>query len=395
MPDKPDMPASEQRAHFRFSIVGGLLASPPRRGELQGRISELAAKQWFDPVSRQWIRLGKSTIERWYYQALHEQRDPVSVLARKVRSDLGVVRAATTSLLEVLAEQHRTHPDWSYRLHADNLAVVVKARPELGGMPSYRTLLRLMKSRGMFRRRRLGPPGSPGARQAESRLETREVRSYESEYTNALWHLDYHHGSLRVALADGRWGYPVLLGVLDDHCRLCCHAQWYLAETAENLVHALSQAIIKRGLPRALMSDNGAPMLAAETTQGLARLGILHETTLPYSPYQNGKQENFWAQVEGRLLAMLENVPQLTLAALNEATCAWVEMEYNRKVHSQLGKSPLECFLADKDVARPAPSGQQLRLAFTARLTRTQRRSDGTTSVFGRRFEVLPSTQMS
>jgi transposase InsO family protein len=34
------------------------------------------------------------------------------------------------------------------------------------------------------------------------------------------------------------------------------------------------------------MSDNGSAMLAAETIQGLARLGILHETTLPYSPYQ-------------------------------------------------------------------------------------------------------------
>ena len=34
------------------------------------------------------------------------------------------------------------------------------------------------------------------------------------------------------------------------------------------------------------MSDNGSAMLAAETVQGLARLSIVHETTLPYSPYQ-------------------------------------------------------------------------------------------------------------
>ncbi len=52
---------------------------------------------------------------------------------------------------------------------------------------------------------------------------------------------------------------------------------------------------MKRGLPRALMTDNGAAMLAEETRQGLSRLAIVHETTLPYSPYQNGKQEVFWA----------------------------------------------------------------------------------------------------
>ena len=29
---------------------------------------------------------------------------------------------------------------------------------------------------------------------------------------------------------------PQLLGILDDRSRLCCHLQWYLAETAEDLV---------------------------------------------------------------------------------------------------------------------------------------------------------------
>jgi transposase InsO family protein len=55
-----------------------------------------------------------------------------------------------------------------------------------------------------------------------------------------------------------------------------------------------AQAMQKRGLPRSAMSDNGAAMTAAEISEGLARLGILHQTTLPYSPYQNGKQEVLW-----------------------------------------------------------------------------------------------------
>ena len=52
------------------------------------------------------------------------------------------------------------------------------------------------------------------------------------------------------------------------------------------------------------MTDNGAAMVAEETTNGLALLGVLHQTTLPYSPHQNGKQECFWGQIEGRLLPM-------------------------------------------------------------------------------------------
>ena len=136
------------------------------------------------------------------------------------------------------------------------------------------------------------------------------------------------------------------------------------------------------------MSDNGSAMLAAETTEGLARLGIVHEKTLPYAPFQNGKQESFWNGIEGRLLPMLEGVADLTLAQLNEATLAWIEMEYNRSVHSELGQAPLQYYPHHRDVGRPCPSSAELKMAFTAEAGRTQCRSDGTISLKGVRFEI-------
>jgi transposase InsO family protein len=54
---------------------------------------------------------------------------------------------------------------------------------------------------------------------------------------------------------------------------------------------------MKRGLPRALMTDNGAAMLADETVSGLAALGIVHQTTLPYSPYQYVALKNMWRRI--------------------------------------------------------------------------------------------------
>ena len=79
----------------------------------------------------------------------------------------------------------------------------------------------------------------------------------------------------------GQCQSPVLLCFLDDRSRLVCHLQWYLAETLE---HGLCQAILKRGLPRSLLTDHGKPMTAAESEQGLERLGIIHWTALPYTP---------------------------------------------------------------------------------------------------------------
>src|SRR5882672_1763482 len=79
-------------------------------------------------------------------------------------------------------------------------------------------------------------------------------------------------------MPDGQWKKPVCLSILDDRSRLCCHLQWYLEETADSLVHALMQAFHKRALPRALLTDNGAAMLAAETTEGLLRPGIVQHS---------------------------------------------------------------------------------------------------------------------
>ena len=56
---------------------------------------------------------------------------------------------------------------------------------------------------------------------------------------------------------------------------------------------------MKRGLPRALMTDNGAAMLADETVSGLSRLGVLHQTTLPYSPYQYVAYRKMWPAAHG------------------------------------------------------------------------------------------------
>jgi hypothetical protein len=92
--------------------------------------------------------------------------------------------------------------------------------------------------------------------------------------------------------------------------------------------------------------------------------------------------------VEGRLLAMLEGQADLTLALLNEATQAWVEMEYNREVHSEISQAPLTRWLDGPTVGRESPTVDDLRLAFTAGETRSQRRSDGTASIEGARFEI-------
>ncbi len=374
-------------ARFRFSVVGALLSAPSARGELRAAIDALAAKTWRHPVTGRDVRYAAKTIERWLYRARREQDDPVGVLRRAVRKDCGKV-SLKPDLLECLANQYHDYPHWTCQLHYDNLKALVKADAKLGPLQSYSTLRRYMVAQGMLRKPRQKPKKHPGELRAALRREQREIRSYEAEYVGALWHLDFHHGSLQVVTPRGQWQRPLALGILDDHSRYCAHLQWYLSETAEDLVHGFSQGIQKCGLPRAAMSDNGSAMLAEEFTEGLLRLGIVHQTTLPYSAYQNGKQECFWAHLEGRLLEMLGKVRELTLDFLNQATQAWVEIEYNRRVHREIGCAPATRFAAAPDVLRPSPSSDALRVAFRREVKRRQRQSDGTISLHGVRFEI-------
>lgn len=386
--EKHDAESIQTRwALLRFSIIGPLLSAPPDKGELQQRLQQLSRQSWKHPITSCPVSYGASTIERWYYKA-KDAADPVAALRPRQRKDAGRSRELSDAAKQALQAQYQAHKSWSYQLHADNLKALCQQRPELGEAPSYSTIRRYMKAQGLTKRPRVRRKETAGTLAAEQRLASLEVRSYEVDHVHGLWHLDFHHGSLQILTPDGQWHKPLLLAVMDDRSRVVCHAQWYLDETTESLVHGFVQAIQKRALPRALMSDNGSAMTSDEFTQGLSRLGILHQTTLPYSPYQNGKQEFFWTNIEGRLLPMLEGEPELTLELLNRATQAWLEREYHHRIHSELKCTPTERYLEGPCVGRPGPDSQTLRQAFRQQVKRKQRRSDGTLSLNGQRFEI-------
>jgi len=296
----------------------------------------------------------------------------------------GTHPSVTPAVADGLRTLRQQHPRWSYQLVHDNLVALAREKPELLPLPGYATVCRYMKGNGLGKRRK------PRRHEQRPDFVPRERRSFEVSHVHGLWHCDFHEAKRKVMTASGEFQVATLFGLLDDHSRLCCHAQWYLGdEDTESFVHGLCQGFQKRGMPRALLSDNGAPMIAAETREGLERLSIDHHTTLSQTPASfNGKQEVFWAQVEGRLMAMLEGEQALTLELLNQATQAWVEQEYHRTVHTELGATPLARYLAGPTVARKCPDSAVLMDAFRIEVQRRARRADGTLSLGGTRFEI-------
>lgn len=375
-------------AEFRFGVIGALLSNPPEPGELRSRLKQLSETEWKHPISGMKFRVSLPTVERWYYASSKQDKDPVGVLRRKLRCDSGTTRHLTPEMKTWLQNNYRAHPSWSGQLHCDNLKVWLEQNPSCGMASSYATILRYMRLKGWDKKPRVRSPNAPGRIVAAERLESREVRLYEVEYVGGLWHLDFHHASRQLRNERGEFATPLALCILDDHSRLGCHLQWYWSEDTRSLAHGFNQAVQKRGIPRSVLSDQGAAMKSAEFTEGCTRLGITLEHTLPYSPYQNGKQESFWGILEGRMMAMLESKRDLTIEELNQVSQAWMEMEYNRRIHSETNQTPVDRWLNGKSVLRPAPQYDVLRLAFRRDEIRTQRRSDGTVSILGKRFEI-------
>jgi hypothetical protein len=277
-----DPPKRDRWARLRFSVIGPLMTSPPEPGRLRDALLVLAAKTWRHPDTGLDVHFGVSTLERWYY-ASRRSDDPLLALRDRLRGDEGRFPSMSEQAVAALTTQYREHSGWTAQLHLDNLRVTLQAT----GLPvaSYATVRRFLVAQGMHRKAR-PKRATDGAVLARDRLEQLEVRSFEVEHVGALLHLDFHHGSRKVLTRGGQWATPMLVGFIDDRSRLVCHLQWYLDETAQSLVHGLSQAFMKRGLPRALMTDNGSAMMSEEFVTGLARLGVVHQPTLPYSPYQ-------------------------------------------------------------------------------------------------------------
>src|SRR5512143_1840329 len=149
--------APQKWALLRFAVVGPLLSAPPPPGRLEGALRQLAEKTWRHPVTGQPLRFSLSTVERWYYQAKGAGLDPVRALRKRLRKDAGQQSALPQALREVLAAQYANYPYWSCQLHYDNLRAQQPSLVQQAEGPSYSTVRRYMKAKGMVRQPRKSP----------------------------------------------------------------------------------------------------------------------------------------------------------------------------------------------------------------------------------------------
>jgi putative transposase len=209
---------------------------------------------------------------------------------------------------------------------------------------------------------------------------------------NAMWQADHTLLDIVLVGADGKPTRPWLTVVMDDCSRaICGYTVFFGAPSTMHTALALRQAIWHKtdprwpmcGIPEVLYVDHGSDFTSDHLTRTAIDLHIRLIHSAVARPQGRGKVERFFGTVNTELLSTLPGhlpgaepwpAPALSLADLDAAVGAFV-LDYNDRIHSELGVSPWSAWIADGWLPRLPDSLQALDgLLLTVARTRTVRR---------------------
>lgn len=360
-----DEKQKEEIALFRYTVIRPLVDEGPPGYKICAVLRDIANTSHRDHLGR-WVKVSARTIKRW---TRAWRKSGFEGLKPKDRCDVGSVRATEGEILDLAENLKREAPG---RSSAAIAGIIAKTK---GVEVSERTIRRHL--------------GRRGATYHELKGQSRRVYGrFERQMPNDLWCGDVLHGPKIPDPRDlSKDRKTFLFCFIDDRSRIVPHGEFFFDESVPRLERALKVAIEKRGLPKSLYVDNGAVFVSHQLDLICARLGVRRIHSRPGEPAGRGKIERFFRTVRQRFLVEVEVEGVATLAELNSAFIAWLEVDYHHRVHSQTKQTPLERFT---DSFTPyVPDPRTLYEAFLWEETRAVTKT-ATVSLAGNRYEVDP-----
>lgn len=327
-------------ALLRFEIICFIRNHRLEGHTLAESLRVSAARPWGGTDAAGGQFFSARTIENWWYAAAKGGYEALRGQAR--RSDTEHSRTLDDATAAWLMEQVRQHAD----MHLTVLLAQLRQHPEMGSkLPSDSSIRRLLKAHSMDRR----------ALQA-GRLEHGPTKAFETDRPNLLWMIDYANGPtlqtlVRKATEDGpektRTFATFLCVIIDDHSRLIPHAAYYAAANTAGFLNSLKEAVVRRGLPHRLYTDQGKPFVNHHARHVCANLGIHLIHARPYHAWSKGKVERVIQTIQKDFEASLRFHPKPTsLEELNRHLAQWIEGKYHLRVHDSTRQTPHERFNA-------------------------------------------------
>jgi len=358
-----------QWALFRYKVVSAYLVKDPPKGKRKELREKLAAKIWDGPNGEP-ATVAAETIRVWVRRY---RRRGFAGLLDKARPRRGVC-VLDDSQVELLCNMRREVPERSIdriiRI-AEETQLVEK------GVLRRSTVHRVLQQAGLSKR-------------PKAKASVKDLDRFEADRPNDLWQSDLLKGPyLPDPERPGKTRQADLYAFLDDHSRFLLHGRFAFREHLPSLELVFRRALQKYGVPRRLYYDNGQVYRSNHMAQISAMLGI-HRIifTTPRRPEGHGKIEALNRYIRSAFIAELSASNITTLDELNEAFVAWMQREYNERVHAETQQTPRERYLQDTTHIRYADE-EALRQAFLWKEKRTPDKA-GVFSLLGIRYQVGP-----
>lgn len=268
------------------------------------------------------------TIYRWLRKL---KNMGMKSLARKVRRDFTSSRSIPAEIMTKLKNLLTENPDRSLTMALAVLREDPDCPIDVTKIP-LSTFYHRLKSIGF----------SLTGRDKEN--EKRTYHRFEALYPNHLWQ------------GDARMGIPLpnpekpqktrlthLFAWVDDFSRKVMHARYYWDEKLPRMEDCFRNAVLSWGIPERLYCDNGSVYIAYQFTMLSDSLGIRKIHHPPYMAWCKGKIEAFMKTLL-RFQSEARQAGFKTLEELNHSLIAWIEIEYNNKIHSSTGETPNDRF---------------------------------------------------
>ena len=349
--------------YLKMRVLG---AVDMAEGDTEKKRIQAVSQMTFTDEEGQPRRFTWRTISTWLCRY---RKHGVTVMENKSRSDKGHTR--------------KVKPE-------DIQEAIAAVLPKVHGRPPKRSVLyRLCIEQGLLNRSQVARTTFYRLVNAFELLKpeaqaTNKIRlAFAKAHANEMWQADTLYGP--YVQSEGVAVQTRLIAFLDDASRVCCHGQFFLAENVDTLIEALRAAFYKRGVPACLYVDNGSIYTSKEIIQICARVGCLLAHTPVRDGAAKGKIERFFRTTRDQFLA--RRLDLTSLEALNRQFTHWVEEDYNARIHSVLGMSPLDRFALDRNRVRFLPPNEANDELFFVEEDRHVR-ADNTFSFQAVRFEA-------
>lgn len=307
----------------RFSLI-----SPIINGQAAS-ITAYAAEATKKPIEMPhygFKNYSPNTISAWYSDYI---KGGIDALKPRPRSDRGTSRVLRPEMCESILKKLKAYPKAPATIIYD---LLISEGAFLKKDVSIATLRRFIKE---------------NKANISSDIPKPQMLRFGMEQVNQLWMTDIMYGPY-VGTKKKKATY--LLAYIDDASRLITHAEFYLSQDIPSLRSSFKEALLRRGIPKILYTDNGKIYRSQGFEYLCANIGVtlLHHAV--GAAHQKGKIERFFRTVRLRFISILKKEALTDIGVLNDKFKLWLHEDYQKRPHEGLsGETPLDFFLKQSE----------------------------------------------